>query len=90
MYTTITFECSDGTDPKCVGKLKRNLDYIGLTEEQIEHIIDQEGQTQISLTPDQIKINSLDKGEYNYCDDDNRAWIDIDFNTICYACGSES
>ena len=87
--TKIFIPCSDGTDPDCVGSLAFKM-HDELDEEQLQEIIDEEGQTTIHLSQEQVKSMGLLPRDLEPCDEHQGCSLwEVDLSTVCASCGSD-
>lgn len=89
MSDTITLPCADGTDPGCKGELTHTLPVDGLTEEQLDDITRGEGDATIELTAEQMRQNGLTKDDIDFCEQEQRNWLQVSLDTTCAFCGSD-
>lgn len=87
--TKITIPCSDGTDPDCYGDLEFEM-ADELDPDQLQEIIDEEGQTYIHLSKTQVDSMGLSPRDIEPCSDHPACYLwQVDLGTVCAACGSD-
>lgn len=83
-----TIKCSDGSDRRCHKTLEVEIAVEGLTEEQLEDIVERNG---TSITREQVEDSQieLDKEELANLKESGEVYYSCYLDSVCSACGSD-